>query len=130
MNSKQMLLTIALAIGIPAHGVLAAAIGTASPNPLLYDGSTTSISITVKAPSDLAVFAAEIHIHDLSGRKVTSFSRGNFASTEYTVSWDARNQAGRLVKSGVYIVTVIRRYQDVSRGEENERFRIGLVRDR
>ncbi|HPH02080.1 MAG TPA: FlgD immunoglobulin-like domain containing protein [Spirochaetota bacterium] len=104
-------------------------IGTASPNPLLLDGTTTTTSITVKTPSDLPSFDARVIIQDLSGRRVREYSRGSFGTSDYVVSWDGRNEAGRLVKSGVYIVTVIRRYQDVSRGEETERFRLGLVRN-
>lgn len=126
MKLRQMLLLIALAL--PAGWGFSASIGTADPNPLFYGSGTSSTSLTVKAPSASLGFAAEIHIHDFSGRRVISFQRQTYDVTDFTVSWDARNEAGRLVKSGVYIVTVIRRYQDGSLGEESERFRIGLVR--
>lgn len=126
---KRRTLLAALAFVFATSGY-AANLGVANPNPLHYDGSTTSTSITVRAPATPADFDAVIIVYDLSGRRVAEFSRGSYASTEYTVNWNARNQAGRLVKSGVYIVTVIRRYKDVSRGEESARFRIGLVRER
>ena len=118
---------ILFALGAVPAG--ASTIGNASPNPVRLDASTTTTRITVRAPSDGAAFNTEILILDMAGREVIRKSRTENLTTEYTYDWDARNSAGRMVKSGVYIVYVWRRYQDVSRGEDRERFRIGVIRD-
>ena len=127
MKMKRMLLVLVpLLFALPAA---AASVGKALPNPVRLDATTTSTTITVLAPSDGAAFRAEFSIVDMTGREVIRKSRSEYLTSAFTHAWDGRNSAGRLVKSGVYIVYVWRRYQDVSRGEDSERFRLGVVRD-
>ena len=91
-----------------------------SPNPF---STTTHISLTLpsighsakgigqktsaqcQVPSDREDIA--LHIYDISGRLVKSFSlTTNHSALTTAVSWDGRDNAGRRVKSGVYFVSL------------------------
>ncbi len=68
------------------------------PNP--FNG-TTQIRFFVpeRAFVDLAVF-------DLSGRKVASIAHGWYTKGAYRLNWDARDDSGRVLSSGIYFYTL------------------------
>ena len=46
----------------------------------------------------------QLDIFDLMGRKVRTLSRGQSEAGEHLASWDGRNEAGRVVATGTYVV--------------------------
>ena len=48
-----------------------------------------------------------INIFDLSGGIVKELVKGKYNGGEYIVSWDGKNEDGKLVSSGVYLITFI-----------------------
>jgi len=48
-----------------------------------------------------------IDIFDLSGGIVKELVKGKYNGGEYIVSWDGKNEDGKLVSSGVYLITFI-----------------------
>jgi hypothetical protein len=70
----------------------------AYPNPAL--GGRTRVQYRVNAdagPADLCVF-------DVAGRRVRRLDRGTFAAGVRNVEWDGRDDDGRLVGGGVYML--------------------------
>jgi hypothetical protein len=66
-----------------------------APNPF---NPTTSISFTL--PSESAV---SLSIYNTTGQLVRTLSSGTFAAGTHTATWNARDNAGRSVASGVYL---------------------------
>jgi len=50
---------------------------------------------------------ARLQILDLAGRQVWEYSRGDLDAGEHEVLWNGRDQAGRAVSSGVYLVQLV-----------------------
>ncbi len=65
------------------------------PNPF---NPTTQIEFTLPEQSDVV-----LEIYDITGRRVNTLMNDNLSTGTYTVSWDATNQSGQTVSSGVYI---------------------------
>ncbi len=80
-----------VAATVPAF---ANALAQNAPNPFV---PTTSIGYSL---SDRAAVALEIF--DVTGARVRFLDQGTRDAGEYTVEWDGRDDAGRLVGSGVY----------------------------
>lgn len=76
---------------------------TASPNP--FSSSTT---LSLRAASEYrGIGVPEIHIYDLSGRMVREISLPTAYSLLHTgVTWDGRDEAGKILPGGTYIVRV------------------------
>jgi photosystem II stability/assembly factor-like uncharacterized protein len=66
----------------------------AHPNPC---ETTTSVTFELVRP-----VRVELDIYDIAGRKVRTLSSGNMSSGRHSISWDARDDHGRRVASGVY----------------------------
>jgi hypothetical protein len=77
----------------PAAGLLLSA---PAPNPVR---STTAIRFSLAERSD-----AELAVFDVGGRRVRSWTFPGLAAGERVVRWDGRDQGGRRVGSGVYLV--------------------------
>ncbi len=73
----------------------AAAMVAAAPNPL--PGSGGEIRFALTAPG-----RAQIRLFDASGRLVRDLADGVFTSGPHAVRWDARDDRGRAVASGIY----------------------------
>jgi len=68
------------------------------PNP--FNPSTT-IRFELPEASEVVV-----KIFNLTGSEVRTFMRGQFQAGVHTVNWDARDNNGQLVASGVYLYQV------------------------
>jgi hypothetical protein len=69
------------------------------PNPfLLGEQRQTSIPFALNTPSQ----AAQLDIFMLDGRLVRTFNLGPRAARSHSVKWDGRNDAGKLVGTGIY----------------------------
>ena len=51
----------------------------------------------------------EIGVYDLLGRRVTVLYNGPVTTTQASVEWDGRNNAGRTMSSGAYFVRLVSR---------------------
>jgi len=68
----------------------------ASPNPFA-PVTSLSFGLAMAGPVDLEVF-------DLGGRRVRRLAGGRYSAGRHSVSWDGRDEEGREVASGVYVV--------------------------
>ncbi len=66
------------------------------PNPF---NAHTLISFTLAAESEI-----RISIFSISGQKVRELSAGRFGAGRHTLSWDARDDRGTTLSSGIYLV--------------------------
>jgi hypothetical protein len=71
---------------------------SAAPNPF-----TRNVTLTFEAPDDVRV---TIHVHDCRGRLVSRLGSSRLAPGRQEVSWDGVDDAGEMVPSGIYFVTV------------------------
>ncbi len=67
-----------------------------APNPCV-DGASISFSL----PS---VGVARVHVYDVAGRRVATLADGVHPGGAHTLSWDTRDDLGRRVASGVYMI--------------------------
>ena len=65
------------------------------PNPF---NPTTQIEFTLPEQSDVV-----LEIYDITGRRINTLINDNLSTGTHTVTWDATNQSGQTVSSGVYI---------------------------
>jgi len=72
----------------------------AAPNPL---NPATGLALDLARGGEVRVA-----IHDVRGRRVAELALGQLAAGRHTVSWQARDGAGRELASGVYFATLIR----------------------
>jgi len=97
----------------PRRPPSAVQLSSPAPNPA---NPGTSITFSLAAPSPVRVT-----IHDLRGRLVRSLFDGSASAGERTLRWDGRDDAGRLMSSGAYVVRVVSERGEASRP-------LGLVR--
>lgn len=64
------------------------------PNPF---NPTTTIRFLIETPSQVT-----LEVFDVTGRRVATLLNDALARGQHTVAWDARNEAGQTVSSGVY----------------------------
>ena len=69
------------------------------PNPF---NSTTTIEYNL--PQEAGVY---VSVYDIFGRRVRTLVNGSGSPGYHVVSWDGRNEAGKLVASGVYFYQVV-----------------------
>ncbi len=81
--------------GVPAVAGLAV---RARPNPF---NPRTVVSFTAPAPGP-----ATVRVHDLRGRAVRELWRGSVDAGRRELAWDGRDDAGRPLPSGAYLVAV------------------------
>jgi hypothetical protein len=79
-------------------------LGANYPNPF---NPTTMIPFAVPSSADVSVV-----IFDNTGRKVRTLASGNYATGNHTLTWDANNDSGAKVSSGVYYVHFIGKAAD------------------
>ena len=79
------------AVGAPERVVL----GAAYPNP--FAGSTT-IRVGLAEPGRV-----RLAVYDLLGRQVAVLLEGQKSAGRYVVTWDGRDESGRLMAAGVYL---------------------------
>jgi hypothetical protein len=98
-----------LTVSAAPDGVPAAAsrLEPAVPNP--FNPSTT-IAFTLDRARELT-----LSVHDLRGRMVARLAHGRFEAGRHLRRWDGRNEAGRPVASGVYLVRLHGEGLDASR---------------
>jgi hypothetical protein len=65
------------------------------PNPF---NPTTQIVFSLPEQSDVT-----LEVYDITGRLIATLMNDNLSTGSYTVTWDAKNQSGQLVSSGIYI---------------------------
>lgn len=70
------------------------------PNPFRF-GQSTSIPIAVPGGSSTRV---DLAVYDVAGRRVRTLLDGEVTPGEQTLSWDGRDDRGRVVPRGVYVV--------------------------
>ncbi len=85
------------------------------PNPFIWDGFAGNNIRIAKMPAD-----AEVHIYTSDGSLVRTISRSERTSLAFA-EWDGRNEAGKPVSTGVYVVVA-------SNGETVLRGKIALIR--
>jgi glucose/arabinose dehydrogenase len=82
------------AVGIGAHGSVA--LSSPRPNPM-RGSSELAWSQTTAGPVELTV-------HDLAGRRVATLERGARGTGSHHAVWDGRDDAGRALPAGAYVV--------------------------
>ncbi len=122
MWKKILVLSFVLVI---TNSLVGASLGTIEHNPFLISSDNTTI-IVVKDnfPKNCS---SEIIIFDMLGRKVINFKQNVYSTTPYSVSWNGNNSAGRKVKSGIYLIFMIRKYQDGTK-TETDKVKFGVMR--
>ncbi|MBU1676617.1 spondin domain-containing protein, partial [bacterium] len=83
------------ATAVPAAGVLAMRV---HPNPF---NPRTTVSFTTTVSGRGAV-----RVHDLRGRALRELWRGHVDAGRFEIPWDGRDDRGRLLPSGAYLVAV------------------------
>lgn len=73
----------------------------AYPNP---GHGATSIQLHVAGTPADGMVRGEVGIFDLSGRRVRTIQRGEFARGLTTLTWDGRDQRGAVLPPGVYLL--------------------------
>ena len=56
-----------------------------------------------------------LDVYDLLGRKVKTLASKNFPAGRHTFAWDARDENGRSVSSGIYLYKVMSGRQSITR---------------
>ncbi len=69
-----------------------------SPNPF---NPRTRVRFTLLRDAEI-----ELSVHDITGAKLRSLAGGFREAGDFETSWDGRNDAGRLLSSGVYLCTL------------------------
>jgi glucose/arabinose dehydrogenase len=82
------------AVGEGAHGSLA----LSSPRPNPMRGSSEF------AWTQAAAGPVELTVHDLAGRRVATLQRGTSGGGSHRAVWDGRDDAGRALPAGAYVV--------------------------
>lgn len=77
------------------------------PNPF---NPSTQIAFDMPAPGQ-----AKLVIHNMAGHVVRTLASGFYASGRHQLTWDARDDSGREVASGIYIYKLITPHQTLSR---------------
>lgn len=80
----------------PAAGPSRLALSAPSPNPA-RGAANLVLSLAASAQVDVSIF-------DAAGRRVRVLAHGERAAGRYTLAWDARDERGSRVRSGVYFV--------------------------
>jgi hypothetical protein len=101
-----------LAVDVDDFGVDAArplhfAVHPNRPNPFRFE-TQIRFDLPDAAPVDLVIY-------DALGRSVKTLVRGHIAAGSHVVEWDGRDEAGRIVASGVYFVRIRSEGREVSR---------------
>lgn len=83
------------------------------PNPFRSGESTT---VRFDVPDDPAVSGGrlDLAVYDVSGRRVVTLRSGDATGGEQAASWDGRDDGGRPVPAGVYVIRLIVGGQDRS----------------
>ena len=68
-----------------------------APNPVR--GGRTTVRFTLPRPAD-----ASLRVYDVAGRPVRTLAEGSHPGGERTLTWDGRDDEGRTVTGGVYLV--------------------------
>jgi len=82
----------------PGDPALAFTLDPVRPNPA-RSGARVSLRFTLPREG-----TASLGIFDTAGRLVRSLAAGTFAPGPHTVTWDLRDEGGRLVRTGLYFV--------------------------
>ncbi len=82
-------------------------VGRPFPNPM---NPATRVTVTLTEPGFL-----QAGVHDLRGRKIRSLLAGYLEAGQHTLAWDGRDQTGRPVPAGIYLVRVEKGGQVASR---------------
>jgi hypothetical protein len=79
---------------------------TISPNPFSPDGdgSEDHTIITIQSPAEKA--RARIEIFDIMGRKIRTIKDNSFSGASLAVAWNGREDSGKIVRMGIYIIYV------------------------
>ena len=57
-----------------------------------------------------------IHLYDLAGQRIRTLVQGEHQTGTYKVTWDGRDNSGRSVSTGVYLVHLLSRgYTEMSK---------------
>jgi hypothetical protein len=74
------------------------------PDPFSPDGDSFEDVVQIRYESGAPSLFMDARIFDLSGREVRRLAGGEFVPANGSMSWNGRNDAGRVVPIGVYIV--------------------------
>lgn len=121
MQIKILFLGLFLVI---ANTMFGASLGSVQHNPFQIS-SDLNTQIVIKNPGKNC--SNEIILFDMVGRKVIGFKQNSYTMADYSVTWNGNNSAGRRVKSGIYIIFMIRKYQDGSE-TETDKVKFGVLR--
>ncbi|MEK6987918.1 MAG: choice-of-anchor V domain-containing protein, partial [Candidatus Thermoplasmatota archaeon] len=89
-------ITVSSTVGVEDDDAPALSLGPAYPNPFL--GSARFDFSLAEAGS------ARMEVFDLSGRRVATIVSGILTAGRHTARWDGRDEGGRAVGAGVYLV--------------------------
>jgi len=77
------------------------------PNPF---NPTTTISFDLSQKSNMS-----LDIFNMNGQFIRNLVRGNYGPNHYSITWDGKNNMGRIVPAGVYLYTITNGSQRVSK---------------
>lgn len=89
-------ITVSSTVGVEDDNAPAFSLGPAYPNPFL--GAARFDFSLAEAGS------ARMEVFDLSGRRVATIVSGNLTAGRHAARWDGRDEGGRVVGAGVYLV--------------------------
>jgi hypothetical protein len=95
MISVRLRVDPSVSVADNAAGPLSFTLGQNQPNPFR---EATRIEFTLAAPSEV-----QLRVYDLQGRLVKQVASGAYASGRHNLVWDAKDEHGRHVASGVYL---------------------------
>ena len=71
--------------------------------PVPFHGGELNVSFPTGGPGGGTAFA-EVVVYDVAGRRVKAIASGAYPAGERRATWDGRDEAGRIVASGIYFV--------------------------
>jgi hypothetical protein len=89
--------------------------------PLPYRGGDLNVSFAVHGRIGATGGRADVRLYDVTGRLVRVLARGNFDGAQQTVTWDGRDEQGRMVANGVYLMRA-------QSGSERHHMKIAIIR--
>jgi hypothetical protein len=95
---RRLRLHAAFTDEIPTGPAAGAGLATAYPNPF-----RERVGIVLRLPSAATVL---VSVFDVQGRQVRSSASGTLSPGEHVLVWDGRDDAGRMLPSGVYLARV------------------------
>ena len=71
--------------------------------PVPFHSGELNVSFPTGGPGGIRA-TAEVVVYDVAGRRIKTLARGTYPVGAQRVTWDGRDEGGRLVASGIYFI--------------------------